>query len=250
MTAFTQQEIDLIRARYPTEGAARLVDILGKPKHTIIVKAHALGLRCEFRKEWGKTGHQWTLEEDALLRKEWPLVQKRQQSAARLADKMGVSITQLRLRTGYLGLRIQRLDHQPWTEEEDELLAANVHLALKTLRQRFKRAGYRRTEAALALRRGRLQLRLQGNGNYYSGQELAALLGCSLQPILRWIRAGWLLAKPRGETENAYGGPGDRYLIAHKNVRKFIIDYTAHAAPHLATADKVWLVDLLTGGGE
>jgi len=246
---FTPEEIDILRARYPQEGAAKLVPVLNRKRRDILVKARALGLRCALARTMA-TRRVWTLDEDALIRREWPRVQKRQQSVARLADQIGVSEFLVRERAGVLGIRLQRPDHIPWTEAEDELLAANVHLVPRTIADKLQRAGFpRRTAAAIAVRRQRLQRTVHGNGEAYSLHELAALMGCSPQPVMRWIRLGLLPAKARGETQNQYGGPGDRYLIKPRDVRAFIIQHTAQVATQLATADKYWLVDLLAGGG-
>ena len=47
MSAFSEAEIAIIRARYPKEGAVPLIEVLGRPRRSIIAKAGSLGLRSE-----------------------------------------------------------------------------------------------------------------------------------------------------------------------------------------------------------
>ncbi len=250
MSAFTESEIAIIRARYPTEGAVPLVKVLNRPRQSIIVKANNLGLRCEkARNHTMPNTHQWTTEQDGQLREGWPKVQSRQTSAARLAKKMGLTVHQVRQRAAFLGLRAMHYGFEPWSETEDELLGQYVHLPIRRIQKKLLAAGFKRTETAIANRRYRINASVVGNGQYYSARELAQLMGISPIPVLRWIRLGWLNATPRGDSTADNGGPGDRWLISTGAVYRLITLHTAQIAQHLASADKVWLVDLLAGGG-
>jgi len=250
MNAFSEAEIAIIRARYPKEGAAPLVEVLGRPRRSIIAKAGSLGLRCEkARNPPMPHVHPWTPEQDGQLRAGWPKVQSRQTTAARLAKKMGLTVHQVRYRAAFLGLRALRYGFEPWSETEDELLGQYAHLPLNRLQKKLRSAGFRRTETAIANRRHRIGVMVHGNGQYYSAHELAQLMGISTITVLRWIRLGWLKASPRGDSIAEHGGPGDRWNIHAGNVYRLITLHTAQIAQHLASADKVWLVDLLAGGG-
>ena len=250
MNAFSEAEIAIIRARYPKEGAAPLIEVLGRPRRSIIAKAGSLGLRSEkARNPPMPHVHPWTPEQDGQLRAGWPKVQSRQTTAARLAKKMGLTVHQVRYRAAFLGLRALRYGFEPWSETEDELLGQYVHLPLRGVQKKLRAAGFKRTEAAIAIRRHRIGVMVHGNGQYYSAHELAQLMGISTITVLRWIRLGWLNATPRGDSTAGNGGPGDRWLISTGAVYRLITLHTAKIAQHLASADKVWLVDLLAGGG-
>jgi hypothetical protein len=69
------------------------------------------------------------------------------------------------------------------------------------------------------------------------------MMGVSTPVVLRWIDKKWLLATPRGESVNASGGPGDRWIITPASVRKFIGDNAALISS--VKVNFVWLVDLL-----
>lgn len=250
MSAFSEAEIAIIRARYPKEGAAPLVEVLGRSRRSIIAKAGNLGLRSEkARNPLMPNVHPWTPEQDGQLREGWPKVQSRKTSAERLAKKMGLTVCQVRSRAAFLGLRALRYGFEPWSETEDEILGQYAHLPLRGVQKKLRAAGFKRTEAAIAGRRHRIGASVVGNGQYYSAHELAQLMGISTIPVLRWIRLGWLTATQRGDSIAAHGGPGDRWLISTGAVYRLITLHTAQIAQHLASADKVWLVDLLAGGG-
>ena len=250
MSAFTATEIAILRERYPTEGASPLIEVLGRPRQSIIVKACNLGLRCEKTLNHTiQSGHVWTPEEDGHLREGWPKVQSRQTSAERLAKKMGLTVHQVRHRAAFLGLRALRYGFVPWSETEDEILGQYVHLPVRGVQKKLRAAGFKRTETAIANRRARVGASVVGNGMYYSARELAQLMGISPIVVLRWIRLGWLTATQRGDSIADHGGPGDRWMISASAVYRLITLHTAQVANHLASADKVWLVDLLAGGG-
>lgn len=247
MVPWTEDEIDLLKARYATEGGSRLVAVLGRSRRTISEKARGLNLQCK----WARTPKRiiFTPEQDAILKKEWPFVQRHKQSVERVAEKLGVSIPKMRFRAGQLGLTAPRkYGHRLWMPEEDEILTENAGLTPQTIAKKIKAAtGRCRTRVAILNRMRHLELNAKAHRDYYSASELARILGVSTIPVLRWIKLGWLKANQRGQTQNDFGGPGDQWMIKPRDVRKFIIDHTSAAANALATADKIWLVDLLVG---
>jgi len=242
---WTEAEMTILRERYPQEGGAPLVAIFGRRRALINAKAHALGLRSHCARH--PVSHVWTDEENLLLREQWPKVQGRRQSVARLSDRMKISTYQIAAQAMALGLSRPRIADPAWSDEETELLHATVHLTLKTASTRFSKAGFRRSPTAIAVQRFRAGLCVSENTNAYSANRLAQFLGLSTITVLRWIRLGWLKAKPRSESiDSRHGGPGDRWLIYPKDVRRFLLSYTAHVDP--SRADKFWLFDLLAGG--
>lgn len=245
-TPYTAAEIDIIRARYPSEGAAPLVHALGRDRRSIVAKALALGLRCELARSVPHPDIDWTPEQDGLLRAEWPDVTRHipGKTAKNLAARLGVTIYQARMRAAQLGLKIQVLKMPNWSEEEDTLLIENSHLSLSALRARLKKMGCPRSESAIAVRRTLITSGVVDSTGAYSGHALARMMGCSSIAVRNWIQRGWLKATPRTDAiDPRTGGPGDRWLIYPDDVRRMIVQYTAHINLH--RADKFWLVDLL-----
>lgn len=242
---WSEVDIAILQERYPTEGAAPLVPIFGRRRQLITAKARALGLRSQRHSH--SRSHCWTDEENRLLREQWPMVQGRRQSVARLSDRMKIAKNQLYAQALVLGLSRPRLAPPPWSDAENELLETTLHLNQKTVSARFRKAGYPRSPAAIAMQRNRLGLLVAESTNAYSANRLSQLLGVSIISVIRWIRLDWLKAKPRSESiDPNHGGPGDRWVIYPKDVRRFLLAYTAHVDP--SRADKYWLFDLLAGG--
>ena len=188
----------------------------------------------------------WTELEDAEIRRWWPIIRRHEKgkTALWLAEKLNVSVCQVRGRAAKLGLRRGNKKGKPWSERELDILDKNAMLSLKTIAVKLRRAGFDRTETGIAVMRSRRNIRVSDNIDAYSANGLSQLLGVSNTVVMKWIRKGWLKATPRGESENAFGGPGDRYLIFPHHVREFIIDHAVLI--DLNHADTVWLVDLLT----
>jgi hypothetical protein len=193
--------------------------------------------------------HQWTEEQDQILKREWPLLYRRipGKTTESLARKLNVSVPVVQLRAGVLGLKRLRIKEPEWTKEEMEILDKTHHMTLQQIKRRLARRGYHRTEAAIGVKRSRNQLSVINSSNAYSASGLAQLMGVSQIVVIRWIRLGLIDATPSGATvDERSGGPGDRWLISPKAVRHFIITHTAQV--DLTGADRFWLVDLLAGG--
>ena len=140
-----------------------------------------------------------------------------------------------------------RIKEPAWTEEENELLSANVHLSLEALAKKLVRSGHpHRSESAISTQRHRLGAIVHLSTEAYSATGLSGLLGCSTTQISAWIRRGWLKATPRSEAiDRNHGGIGDRWMIAPLAVKNLITTY-----PHyidITAVDKHWFIDLLAG---
>ena len=247
MSAFTTREIALIRARYPTEGPKALAPLLNRSPGAVSAAARRLGVKFI---PYQERNHVWTADEDLILRTQWPRVTRRELSAQALADRLGVSLQQARARAGQLGVRLRKTvsDH-PWTEAEEEYLAEHAHLGVVALHQQFLARGWARSQASIRIRLHRLGIRTRCSSEAYSAHGLAHLLGVSKNPVDRWIKKGWLKAKPRTASQvPSNGGPGDQWLIFPRDVARFLREYTAHV--DLSRADKFWLVDVLSGRAE
>lgn len=248
---YTESEIAAIRARYATEGARRLAAEMGRDPRNVSARARALGLQICPQRANHHRRHRWTDDEDLYLRQEWPKVYRREsgKTTAHMAHHLGVSVTQLRSRVARLGLRRSRIKDTMWSEAEDNLLHELYHLCVEVVQKKMAKKGFRRTIAAIQVRRNRLGLLVSESTNTYTGHGLARLLGCSPPSISRWIRLGLLRATPRGESViDCTGAVGDRWIITPQAARRFIVEHVARI--DLSRADRFWLVDLLAGGAD
>lgn len=245
MSYFTLEEVALLRARYATDGPAKLAREMGRKTGDLVQKAAALGILPP-----AINGRQFSEEEDRQIIRRWPAISRHAgtDSSKKLAREIGCSIHQLRRRAAHLGLKRHRVKEPPWTEDESELLMEHVHLSLPRLAQRLTAAGFPRTEAAVATQRARLNASVCQSTNAYSASQLALLMGCGTSLISRWIARGWLKATPRSDVIDVHhGGVGDRWNITPAAVRDFITTYVGHI--DIAAANKFWLVDTLRGSG-
>lgn len=246
---YTPSEISLIKREFSADGAAALAERMGRPVQRIRKKAAELGL-YQVRKISARTV--WTEEQDALIRIHWPHISRRSgagMTILRLAALLNVSEWPLRNRAAALGLVTLRLKSKPWTEEELELLEKWSHLHVKSIADKFRKAGYTRSPAAVAVQRTRQELLVRQSCESYSGARLASYLGVNLSTVTAWIRRGWLKAESRTDAINARtGGPGDCWSIRPGDVREFVRQYVAHV--NIVRANKFWLVDLLYGSKE
>ncbi len=188
----------------------------------------------------------WTDADDLYLRQSWPKVMNRKITAQYVADQIGVSHTQARIRAAVLGVARPRDPGRPWTEEEDEYLCQWSHLGLYALAIRMKKRGWPRSRCAIAARLSRLNQKIRGtNDVLYSARGLSSLLGIDVGSVLLWIKKGWLKATPRTPGKHHTSGGPKEWAIQPDDARRFIRDYIAYV--DLTTADKFWLVDLLAG---
>jgi hypothetical protein len=140
-------------------------------------------------------------------------------------------------------LGITRAKERPWSTAEEELLERFGHLAPSGIRRQLAAAGFRRSIGAIQIRltRSRIKQNLSG----YSANSLADALGVDVHKILTWIRRGLLTAERRG-TERTQRQGGDTWWISDRAVRRFIL--RAPEEIDLARVEKIWFLDLLTGG--
>ncbi len=241
---FTEAEIAAIRARYPTEGSGKLAKEMNRRVQSVGKKASTLGVGHSPHKR--TRGRHWSDDEQNTLRSEWPRVRRREIGAQQLADRLGITIGEIRSQVSRMGLCKAVGEIAPWSEEELEILADHSHLLCDQIRRKLERRGFKRTEGAIHVRRYRMSLDTRNGSEAYSAQGLGRLLGVNHQAVGRWIRLRWLKAVPRGDSVNEAGGPGDSWLIYPKDVRRFLITHVANI--DLSRAEKHWLVDLLAGG--
>ncbi|HEX4749014.1 MAG TPA: hypothetical protein VH302_05680 [Bryobacteraceae bacterium] len=140
-------------------------------------------------------------------------------------------------------LGITRAKERPWTRSEEDMLERFGHLAPSGIQSKLVSAGFHRSVAAIQvkLNRNRIKQNLDG----YSANSLADALGVDVHKILLWIRRGLLKAERRGTARCCSQG-GDTWWIADRAVRKFI--FQAPEEIDLARVEKIWFLDLITGG--
>lgn len=249
MKIWTHVEMDALRQRYPVEATSVLAEEFEVTPRQVAMKAFALGVLKPFdpskpRRGANTMAHSWTADEDAQIRRWWPeIVRRTGKNATWLATQLGVSRMQVRHRAMVLGLSQCRQKETRWSERELELLDRWLHLHPEAIAKRLQRLGFPRSAGAIAVQRLRRYGGLAMATGGYSANQLAALLGVTVTPVLGWIHKGWLKATPRGETRAANGGPGDRWTITPDDVRRFVINNASMIGPQ---PNLVWLIDLLT----
>lgn len=135
-------------------------------------------------------------------------------------------------------------NRRAWTADEDALLEKFAHLSLSALSARLRRAGRYRSPHAICKRRLEIVGYAADNrraAGYYSAAEAGELVGISRGVIERFCQSGTL--KAVREASNVSNLPGYVYRIRAKDLRQFVIDYTAHI--RLDKVDKFAFIDLL-----
>ncbi|MBV9762490.1 MAG: hypothetical protein JO340_18160 [Acidobacteriaceae bacterium] len=140
-------------------------------------------------------------------------------------------------------LGITRTKERRWSAVEEELIERFGHLAPSGIRRQLARAGFSRSVSAIQMRlnRNRIKQNLCG----YSANSLANALGVDVHKILIWIKRGLLSAERRG-TDRTQSQGGDTWWISDRAVKRFV--FRAPEEIDLARVEKIWFLDLLTGG--
>lgn len=173
--------------------------------------------------------------------------QKRGASVKKAAERLGWPRHVVYNRAIVLGVVVPQKKPEPWTAEEMELLDRHCHKNFRTISRIFRTNGFHRTPTAVGVKLKRTyggykQLRV--DSGYVTGAQAADLIGVNDKTLRSYIQKGWLKATRQGTDRIAAQG-GDIYRISERDLRKFIINYTAHL--NFARIDKYWLVELLVG---
>ena len=140
-------------------------------------------------------------------------------------------------------LGITRAKELCWTGAEEALLERFGHLAPSGIRRQLAAAGSFRSIAAIQVKLNRTRIKQNLEG--YSANRLSDALGVDVHKVLLWIRRGILKAERRG-TDRSQSQGGDIWWISNRAVRRFIL--RAPEEIDLARVEKIWFLDLLTGG--
>ena len=236
---WSPDELRVLRERYPYGGSAACLPFLpARDEITIRAKARKLGLRfMNAYRQWPPSTDQL----DAAIRKLYAngLVARGAMTAfcrtwGRPRQWVRYRAIQIRAIAGGPGRR--------WTADEEAILGACEGKGARYMQKALAKAGYARTETAIAERCRTLALSaLIDRGDDYTATSAGAALGLEGHVVLRWIRAG----KLKATAEPAREGEGLVWRIRHKDLRAFLIGHPLEWYP--GRCDRSWLVEILAG---
>jgi len=241
---WTAREEAILRAHFPLVGAVGCAQKLtGRSPYAINQHARKMGLQAPPRHRAPQQFYSSSPHIDEAIRRVYQ-GDGHKGAVEELARTLGRPRWWIRDRALRLGLQPPRFKEPPWTSEEIEIAAELSHRPLSSIQSALKRAGYRRSESAIAVKLKRIGTPMGRNGDpdRYTGTQLARLFGVTLGVVRRWIIRGWLVASRRGTARTAQQG-GDEWWIHRRDVVAFI--FNNPAAVDLRKAEKFWLLDLL-----
>jgi len=245
---WTGREELILRNTYPTGGLeAAMSKLPGRTASGIYQRARALDLSSPIESKRGLPRQRYTNNDglDALIRRTYET--KPDKGAVKaLARQTGRPRHWIRARALTLGCVVPRFKAPPWRDAEKAIVLDNAHKRPATIQKLLKRAGFERTEAAIAVMIKRSGADTQ-DPDHFTARGLASVMGIDGSVVAAWITKGWLAAKRRGTERTAAQG-GDQWWIHRRDVRRFIVDNAA--VVDIRKADKFWLIDLLAGRGE
>lgn len=235
--AWTSAEDDVLRAHYVGAGARVCAERLrGRSLLAICKRAGILGLRrlrpetCQRRR--------WCVREDIdqALRAAHAKPPTAGELRA-LADRFGYPLWWVSKRARQLGLRVPRFYEPAWSAREIALLRETEDLSAVSARRRLADEGFSRTESAIETKRKRMGLTATAEG--YSACEAARLLGVENSTVLRWIKRGWLVARPSRDAT---------WSITDAQLRAFFVAHPMRLdLRRMPSGHAPWLVEMLTG---
>jgi len=160
-----------------------------------------------------------------------------------LANKLAVPTWKISRRAIHLGVSVKNKKEPNWSTKELEILERNARFVPETIQRKLKESGYNRSITGIVLKRKRMRLPKNLNGQPINTLKLC--FGVDAKVIARWVKKGYLKAEKRDSNRTAAQG-GDMYYIKDKWVRDFIINYVDII--DFRKLDKHWCVDLLAGG--
>lgn len=189
-----------------------------------------------------------TPEIDSLIRSTWEGKSWGLKAGRVVAARIKWPTWAVKKRAIALGVVRQRKKEPAWTDAELSMLEQFAWMSPARLAMKLTRAtGIQRSATAVILKRK--WMRLLANADWYSAHQLAELLGIESHKVLRWIRAGWLDAQPRGTNRTEKQG-GDEWLIRQPAVRRFLRAHPDEIdlAKVECAGSRHWFLDVLTGG--
>lgn len=241
---WTEDEIAILRAHYPSEGARVEARLPGRPRYAIFAKARAEGLKREGgggkRQKYFATP---TL--DARIREEWAALPATRGGVAELADRCGVPRWWLTKRATALGLTKPHRKEPPWTAAEEELLARIPLHSPEVAARTFREHGFARSPSAIVNKAKRLGIARRYAGGF-SATAAARLLGVDATTVSDWCVEGLIAAARRGTDRLPQQG-GDAWTITPAALRRFVAGYPERV--DWRRADTVALIALVLPAG-
>lgn len=201
--------------------------------------------RCAARRRTKPRKYVVTPEIEAMIREVWRSATLHGKAAGLyVQERTGWPKWAVNRRAVELGV-VRREPKEPvWSPEEIRVLETYVWMCPERIAARLKRiCGTARTRTAITLKRKRL--RLAPNGDGYSANKLAGLLGVDAHKVALWIKHGALETQLRGTDRTLQQG-GDIHHIPHATVQRFLLRYPEEY--DLCKVEKWWFLDAITGG--
>lgn len=141
-----------------------------------------------------------------------------------------------------LGLEAAR-EQKPWSDDEIAFVEARNLLPAHLIARQMERRGWKRSTAAVAHMRstGRVT---RIDSEHFSASGLAKVMGVDDNTVMKWIRAGWLKAKPRGQSSSD-AQPWDGWIIHERAIVAFAVQHPTRISLARLEPEKVWFIDLM-----
>jgi excisionase family DNA binding protein len=181
---------------------------------------------------------------DRIIRAAYLNGHKKTGDVSKAAVRLGVSQSSITRRAAEIGcIRAGYKTWKQWTPAEIDLLESKAYMSLNAINQALVRAGHpSRSLDAIRSKLSDIHInrrQARADAGLYTIKELGRLMGCSDGTIQRAIKSGHLKARQRQDVNQT------EYSITTADVREFI--KTCLPSIDIATIDKYWLIDLLTG---
>jgi hypothetical protein len=216
---WSDDELAILRAHYPTKGAAACVERLpNRAPGTIYQMATKLGLKApSAQPKRARLGDSL----DARIREMWPMAAKKGGVTA-IASELGVLRGFVSDRARAMGLSLPHKKEPRWTAEEDALLRQAPVNNPKRASQFFAAHGFKRSPTAIMVRCKRQDISRRRH-DAFSARTAAAVLGVDSKTIAALIADGTLAGAPRGTSRLPQQG-GDTWTIEPAELRRYILD--------------------------
>lgn len=230
---WTAEEDAILRQNYPAGGAPLCRKLLpDRRTHAVHWRARHFGLTAP--KNDGRADRLTTTQFiDDAIRRYYSGTPKRG-GLAKLAHQLHRPPAWVSARARRLGVTREKFPSIPWSQDEIALLRLHAAKIPGNIEPIFRRAGFKRTTAAIARMITILHCD-RSDDDHYTAAGLAGLFGVLPKAVHGWIEKGWLRASTRGAN----------FHIRHSNVRRFVIENVG--AVDLRRVDKFWFVDLIAG---
>lgn len=235
-------EIAVLRAVYPSQGSGAVqAQLPHRSKAAIRAKASELKLRCRrpctAGLRWARKYEQRDDIDTAI--REGYIHATTKGAIKALAARLGRPAWWVQKRATSLGVtRSNRTRVDCWLGAELAIVEQWSMCTPKLIASKLKRAGYRRTEGAVAVKLKRMQYD-RDDPNRWTATALAPLLGVNAKTVADWIERRDLPA-----TREVWG-PHGRLMIERKRLRAWINDH--RRLIDLRRVDQPWFMDLVFG---